>query len=104
MKRSLDQRAAIMIAIEHCGGVSPGQKCSAVFFDDEKIEKERAFYERVCGKNGMTDPIEIEALVDEQVPNDPYWLVSLKPSDESPNRDAPKEQFHRVDDRTGQVI
>ena len=31
--RELDNKAAIMIVIEHLGDVQPGQKCSAVFFD-----------------------------------------------------------------------
>jgi hypothetical protein len=100
MKRELDQRSAIMIAIEHCGGISPGQKCSAVFFDEERIKKEKAFYERFCSKNGMTDTSEIEATVSAHVPSEPYWLVSLKPADES----SDDVQFHRVDDRSGKVI
>ncbi|QDT08822.1 hypothetical protein [Planctomycetes bacterium K23_9] len=100
MKRNLDQQSAIMIAIDHCGGVSPGQKCSAVFFDDAKIEKEKAFYSRCCNDSGMTDPAEVEAMVAAQVPSQPYWLVSLK----SPDEATEKVQFHRIDDRTGQVI
>lgn len=36
-KRELDQKAAIMLVIEHFGNVAPGTKCSAVFFDKERI-------------------------------------------------------------------
>ena len=98
--RQLDQKAAIMIAIEHCGDILPGQKCSAIFLDHHDIQKEKAFYERFCSGNGMQDPLQIRLMVSANVPSNPYWLVSFKPESS-----ASKEvRFYRVDDRTGQVI
>jgi len=98
--RQLDQRAAIMIAIEHCGDIAPGQKCSAIFLDKHDIQKERAFYERFCSGNGMKDPTQIRMMVSGSVPTDPYWLVSFKP----PGDFSTDVRFCRVDDRTGQAI
>lgn len=93
-----------MIVIEHCGNVQPGQKCSAVFFSHEDIQREKAFYARFCSGNGVTDQVEIDAMVAAHVPNDPYWLVSLKPSEDSSGKDANAVRFHKVDDRSGQVV
>ena len=104
MNRELDQAAAIMIAIEHDGDVVPGQKCSAVFFDNEDIEREKAFYAKCCRQSGVTDPLEIETLVDARVPSNPYWLVSFKPAVDASDSRANDVRFHRVDDRTGKVV
>lgn len=95
-----------MIAIEHCGDIQPGQKCAAIYFGVEDIQRERAFYERFCRGNGATDEQEIEAMVSAHVPEGPYWLVSFKPDEDSKIADAQKEaiRFHRVDDRTGQIV
>ena len=110
-KPNLDQASAIMIAIEHCGDIQPGQKCAAIYFGVEDIERERAFYERFCRGNGATDEQEIEAMVSSHVLGAPYWLVSFKPNenqdaetlkDSNPQKKAIR--FHRVDDRTGQVV
>ena len=101
MGHQLDQSAAIMIAIEHCGDVLPGQRCSAIFFDHEDVKRERAFYERFCHGNGMEDKEEVASMVDAHVPANPYWLVSIKPSESS---DSEEIRFHKVDDHSGQVL
>ena len=36
-RREIDQKAAIMIVIEQLGSIPPGTKCSAVFFDAQRI-------------------------------------------------------------------
>ena len=90
-----------MIAIDHCGDVLPGQRCSAIFFGREDIQRERAFYERFCYGNGMQDGDVVTAMVDAHVPAEPYWLVSIKPAEDT----NPDEiRYHKVDDRTGQVL
>lgn len=101
MQQRLEQSAAIMIAIEHCGDVMPGQRCSAVFFSHEDVQRERAFYERFCRGNGMEDADEIASMVDDHVAVNPYWLVSIKPAEESESEEV---QFHKVDDLTGRVL
>lgn len=100
MRRELDQRSAIMLAIEHCGDILPGQKCSAIFLDKYDIAKERAFFERFCSGNGMQNSLEIRMMVNANVPLDPYWLVSFKPASGGTN----DVRFCRVDDRTGKVF
>jgi hypothetical protein len=43
----------------------------------------------------------LQAMVSANVPDDPYWLVSLKTSDGAMGDIT---QLHRVDDRTGKII
>ena len=73
----LDNKAAIMIVIEHLGDVQPGQKCSAVFFDREKIQREKEFHAKLYSQNGVHDPDILHAMVEANVPGNPYWLVSV---------------------------
>jgi len=101
MKREIDQRAAIMIVIEHFGDIAPGTKCSAVFFDSERIRREKEFYAKLYSENGVHDREILRAMVDANVPDDPYWLVSLKSGD---GATAEVTCLHRVDDRTGKII
>ena len=100
-KREIDQKAAIMIVIEHFCDIPPGTKCSAVFFDAEKIRREKDFYAKLYSENGVHDPEILRAMVAANVPNEPYWLVSLK-SDNGATAEVTR--LHRVDDRTGKVI
>ncbi len=101
VKREIDQKAAIMIVIEHFGGVSPGTKCSAVFFDTERIRREKEFYAKLYSENGAHDPEILRAMVSANVPDDPYWLVSLKFGDGGL---GDVTRMYRVDDRTGKVL
>lgn len=100
-KREIDQKAAIMIVIEHFGDIPPGTKCSAVFFDTERIRREKEFHAKLYSENGVHDPEILRAMVAANVPDDPYWLVSLKPGDGSVSGVT---RLHRVDDRTGKVL
>lgn len=100
-KREIDQKAAIMIVIEHLGDVPPGTKCSAVFFDSEKIRREKEFHARLYSENGVHEAEVVLAMVAANVPDEPYWLVSLKSGD---GRLAEVTRLHRVDDRTGKVL
>lgn len=90
-----------MIVIEHFGNVPPGTRCSAVFFDTERIRREQAFHAKLYSENGVQDPEILQAMVKANVPDDPYWLVSLKSGD---SRLAETTRLHRVDARTGQVL
>ena len=83
-----------MIVIEHLGDIPPGTKCSAVFFDTQKIRREKAFY-------AVHDLAVLRAMVAANVPDDPYWLVSLKSSG-GPLGEV--SRLHRVDDRTGKIL
>ena len=78
--RELDNKAAIMIVIEHLGAVQPGQKCSAVFFDREKIRAEKEFHAKLYSQNGVHGPEILHAMVEANVPAALYWLVSIKPA------------------------
>jgi hypothetical protein len=100
-KREIDQKAAIMIVIEHLGNVAPGTKCSAVFFDKDRIRREKEFYAKLYSENGVHDLEILQAMVAANVPDDPYWLVSLKTGD---GATAGTTHLHRVDDRTGKII
>lgn len=100
-KRELDQKAAIMIVIEHVGNVAPGTKCSAVFFDNERIRREKEFYAKMYSENGVHDLEILRAMVAANVPDDPYWLVSLKTGD---GATVETTRLHRVDDRTAMVL
>ncbi|MFK8113640.1 MAG: hypothetical protein AB8B91_15670 [Rubripirellula sp.] len=100
-KRELDHKAAIMIAIEHFGDILPGQKCSAVFFDTQRIRREKEFYAKFYSENGVHDLAILRAMVAANVPDDPYWLVSFKPADGAFGQEP---RMHRVDDRTGKVL
>ena len=100
-KREIDQKAAIMIVIEHLGDIPPGTKCSAVFFDTEKIRREREFHARLYSENGVHDAAVLQAMVAANVPDSPYWLVSLKSGD---GRLGGVTRLHRVDDRTGKIL
>ena len=97
----MDQKAAIMIVIEHFGNVAPGTKCSAVFFDEERIRREKEFYAHLYSENGVHDIEILSAMVAANVPDDPYWLVSLKTGD---GATAEATRLHRVDDRTGKIL
>lgn len=100
-KREIDQKKAIMIVIEHLGDIPAGTKCSAVLFDAERIRREKEFHARLYSENGVHDREVLEAMVAANVPDEPYWLVSLKTSDGAL---GDVTQLHRVDDRTGKVI
>nr|WP_037229270.1 hypothetical protein [Rhodopirellula baltica] len=100
-KREMDQKAAIMTVIEHLGNIPPGTKCSAVLFDTERIRREKEFYAKLYSENGVHDLEILQAMVAANVPDDPYWLVSLKTSDGAMGDIT---QLHRVDDRTGKII
>jgi len=84
--RELDNKAAIMIVIEHLGDVQPGQKCSAVFFDSEAIRREREFHANLYSQNGVHDPDTLHAMLEANVPSGPYWLVSMARSEEIKTR------------------
>ena len=98
--RELDNKAAIMIVIEHLGDVQPGQKCSAVFFDREKIRQEKEFHANLYSQNGVQDPDTLYAMVEANVPSGPYWLVSIKPAEGT----FGQTRTRRVDHRTGKVL
>jgi len=100
-KRELDQKTAIMIVIQYVGNVAPGTKCSALFFDQERIRREKEFYAKLYSENGVHDLEILRAMVAANVPDDPYWLVSLKTGD---GATAEIKRLHRVDDRTGMVL
>src|SRR6056297_1159354 len=95
-KREIDQQAAIMIVIKHFGNIAPGTKCSAVFFDNERIRHEKEFYAKLYSENGVHDPEILRAMVSANVPEDPYWLVSLKSGSEAV---VEVTRLYRVDDR-----
>ena len=99
--RDIDQKAAIMIVIEHLGNIKPGTRCSAVFFDHEKIRKQREFNDRLFSENGVDDPEVRHAMVDANVPSEPFWLVSLKSADATA---AEVTHLYRVDALTGRVL
>ena len=99
--QEIDQRAAIMIVIEHLGNVPPGTRCSAVFFDPDRIRREKEFHARLYSQNGVHDPDILRAMVSANVPDDPYWLVSLKAGDDSKGQTS---HLLRVDARTGKVL
>ena len=90
-----------MIVIEHLGDVKPGTKCSAVFFDSERIHREKEFHAKLYSENGVHDADVLRAMVAANVPNEPYWLVSLKPGEGSRGEST---RLHRVDARTGRVL
>lgn len=100
-KREIDQKAAIMIVIDHCRDIPPGTKCSAVFFDISKIHREKEFYAKLYSENGVHDLETLQAMVAANVPDEPYWLVSLKYSDVAVGDIT---RLHRVDHRTGKVL
>jgi N-acyl-D-aspartate/D-glutamate deacylase len=99
--REIDQKAAIMIVIEHCGDIKPGTRCSAVFFDTERIRREQEFHAKLYSQNGVSDSEIRRAMVAANVPDEPYWLVSLKPGSGTTGEAA---RLHRVDARTGKVL
>ncbi len=99
-KRELDTKAAIMIVIEHLGDVQPGQKCSAVFFDQEKIRRQKEFHANLYSQNGVHDPDTLHAMVEANVPGDPFWLVSIKPAQGAMGQ----TRMVRVDHRTQKVL
>ncbi|TWT84324.1 hypothetical protein CA13_58010 [Planctomycetes bacterium CA13] len=90
-----------MIVIEHFGDILPGTKCSAVFFDTQKIRREKEFYTKLFSENGVHDLEILRAMVAANVPDDPYWLVSLKPADGAFGQEP---RLHRVDDRTRKIL
>ena len=100
-RREMDQKAAIMIVIEHFGDIPPGTKCSAVFIDAVKIRREKEVYAKLYGENGVDDPEIRRAMVAANVPDGPYWLVSLKTVG---GELGEVTRLHRVDDRTGKVL
>lgn len=100
-RREIDQKAAIMIVIQQLGGIPAGTKCSAVFFDKHRIGREKEFYAKLYSENGVHDLEVLRAMVAANVPDDPYWLVSLK-SIGSPLGEV--THLHRVDDRTGKML
>ena len=90
-----------MIVIEHLGDIPPGTKCSAVFFDTERIRREKEFHAKLYSENGVHDPEILRAMVAANVPSEPYWLVSLKSVDGAL---GDVTRLHRVDDRTGKLL
>lgn len=90
-----------MIVIEHFGNIQPGTKCSAVLFDTEKIKRQNEFHNKLYGENGVDDPEVRSAMVAANVPQQPYWLVSLKSTNED---GAELTRLHSVDAQTGQVL
>ena len=90
-----------MIVIEHFGDIPPGTKCSAVFFDKERIRREKEFHAKLYSENGVHDPEILRAMVAANVPGEPYWLVSLKSGDGALGDIT---RLHRVDDRTGKLL
>lgn len=90
-----------MIVIEHFADIPPGTKCSAVFFDTERIRREKEFYAKLYSENGVHDLAVLRAMVAANVPDDPYWLVSLKSSGGAV---GDVTRLHRVDDRTGTIL
>lgn len=100
-KREIDQKAAIMIVIDHLGNIPPGTRCSAVFCDTERIRREKEFHAKLYSENGVHDPEILNAMVAANVPRDPYWLVSLKPADSTPGVEP---RLYKVDERTGKVL
>ena len=98
--RELDNKAAIMIVIEHLGDVQPGQKCSAVFFDRQKIRAEKEFHAKLYSQNGVHDPEILHAMVEANVPADPYWLVAIKPAQATNGQ----TRIRKVDHRTRKVL
>ena len=100
-KREIDQKAAIMIVIEYLGNITPGTRCSAVFFDTERIRLEKEFHAKLYSENGVHDPEILHAMVAANVPKDPYWLVSLKPANPLPGVEP---RLFKVDDRTGKIL
>ncbi|MEM6690700.1 MAG: hypothetical protein AAF664_14795 [Planctomycetota bacterium] len=99
--QEIDQKAAIMIVIEHFGNIPPGTRCSAVLFDREKIQREKEFHAKLYSENGVHDAEIRRAMVAANVAQDPYWLVSLKSGDSSTGEVT---RLHRVDARTGAVL
>jgi len=99
--REIDQKAAIMIVIEHLGDIPAGTRCSAVLFDTERIHREKEFHAQLYSENGVHDPEIRRDMVSANVPNQPYWLVSLKPADKTVGEVT---RLYRVDDRTGKVL
>ena len=101
--RELDNKAAIMIVIEHLGDVRPGQKCSAVFRDADAIRREKEFHATLYNQNGVHDPDTLHAMVEANVPADPYWLVSIKQA-ESNSGAKGQTRICKVDHRTRKVL
>ena len=99
--QEIDQQKAIMIVIEHFGDIKPGTKCSAVFFDTERIRREQEFHAKLYSENGVNDPDIRRAMVAANVPDSPYWLVSLKTGSSGTGEAT---RLHRVDAQTGQVL
>ncbi len=99
--REIDQKAAIMIVIDHFGNIPPGTKCSAVFIDTPKLRREQEFYAKLYSENGVNDPEILREMVAANVPDNPYWLVSLKYVDGAL---GDVSRLHRVDARTGKVL
>ena len=89
--RELDNKAAIMIVIEYLGGVQPGQKCSAVFFDREKIQAEKEFHAKLYSQNGVHDPEILHAMVEANVPKPAQGAYG-------------EPRFCKVDHRTRKVL
>lgn len=100
-KREIDQKAAIMLVVEYLGDIPPGTKCSAVLFDTERIRREKEFYSKLYSENGVHDLEILRAMVAANVPDSPYWLVSLKTGDGAL---GDVTRLFRVDDRTGKVL
>ncbi|TWU62122.1 MULTISPECIES: hypothetical protein [Crateriforma] len=100
-EKEIDQKAAIMIVIEHLGDVPAGTKCSAVFFDRERIRREQEFHAQLYSETGVHDPEVRRAMVAANVADEPYWLVSLKFSGGASGEIT---QLHRVDARTRKVL
>ena len=99
--QEIDQKTAIMIVIEHFGNIPPGTKCFAVFFNTEKIRREREFHARLYSENGVQDSEVLSSMLAANVPSEPYWLVSLKFEDQTRQS---VEHLRRVDARTGEIL
>jgi hypothetical protein len=99
--QEIDQKAAIMLVIEHVGEVPAGTRCSAVLFDAERIRREKEFHARLYRNNGIDDPEEVRRMINQNVRDEPYWLVSLKLGDQGMPTST---LLHRVDVRSGKVL
>ena len=71
-----------------------------MFFDREKIRREKEFHANLYSQNGVHDPDTLHAMVEANVPKDPYWLVSIKPAEGA----YAQTRILRVDHRTRKVL
>ncbi len=66
-----------------------------------RIRREKEFYTKLSSESGVHDLEILRAMVAANLPDDPYWLVSLQTGN---GATAETTRGHRVDDRTGIVL